>query len=257
VPKPQRPNLAFVPGFMQRGDAWRGIAALISERYPSACLDPRGGTWEACLAEVVEATRGAVAVGYSFGGRLALHAALSERGEPAGLVLVGASAGIEDRAERDSRRLADEELAAWMEAESIERVVERWESLPVFHGQSQALVAAQRPGRLSHDPPTLARLLRSGGQGARRPLWHRLGELECPLLAVAGVRDSKYVDAARRMAAAAPRGRTAVLPGAGHAPQLEQPERFAALLLEFLDEHFGERVRLDRDAAAGSGGHLE
>jgi pimeloyl-ACP methyl ester carboxylesterase len=82
-------------------------------------------------------------------------------------------------------------------------------------------------------------MLRSAGQGACPPLWHRLGELECPLLAIAGEADERYARAAERMAAAAPAGAAAVVPGAGHAPQLEAPEATARLLLELLDEHLG------------------
>ena len=47
------------------------------------------------LGELAEVGRGAVLCGYSLGGRLALHAALRDPGAYAGLVTVGASAGIE------------------------------------------------------------------------------------------------------------------------------------------------------------------
>lgn len=211
----------------------------MAERYPSTCLDFRSHTLEGRIAEVRAALGpGDVAVGYSMGGRLALHAALRRpMPELGALVPVGASAGIEDEGERAARRGADEDLAAWIEAQPIAAVVRRWERQPVFASQPKALVAAQRRGRLSHDPVQLAMLLRTAGQGACPPLWERLAELRAPLLAVAGERDERYVAAARRMATLAPRGRAAVVPGAGHAPQLEAPEATAALLLDLLDEH--------------------
>ena len=31
--------MLFIPGFMQRGDAWRPVAELLPERYPSRLLD--------------------------------------------------------------------------------------------------------------------------------------------------------------------------------------------------------------------------
>lgn len=116
---------------------------------------------------------------------------------------------------------------------------------------------AQRPGRLSHDPGLLARLLRTAGQGALPPLWDRLGLLGCPLLAVAGERDAPYAKAAERMAALALRGSARLVANTGHAPQLEAPESFAGLLLEFLDEHFGERRLGDLDPEPRSSRHGE
>lgn len=225
---------------MQRGEAWAGVAERVGERYPSTCLDPRSHDFEGRVGEITAACPpGSVPVGYSMGGRLALHAALREPDRFAALVLVGASAGIEESGERAERARADSQLAVWMESQPIESVVDRWESNPVFATQPPELVQAQRPGRLSHDPADLAGLLRTAGQGACPPVWDRLGELQCPLLAIAGEHDQRYAQAAERMAAAAPRGAAAQVPGAGHAPQLEAPEATARLLLELLDQHLG------------------
>lgn len=241
------PRALFVPGFMQRGASWAAVAELVAQRYPSACLDFRTHDFDGRLAELRgAASPGSVAVGYSMGGRLALHLAALEPDRLAGLVTVGAAAGIEDPDERERRREADAELAAWMEDASIEEVVARWERLPVFAGQPEELVERQRAGRLSHDPAQLARLLRSAGQGARPPV--RLACLPMPILALAGERDERYVAAGRRIAELAPQGWTRTVADAGHAAHLEQPEAVAALVLEFLDQHLGERGVVDRDA---------
>lgn len=242
------PTLVFVPGFMQRAAAWAPVADRVAQRYPSTLLDFETQSLSERVQEIAAAATGAVAVGYSLGGRLVLHAALRHPGRFAALALVGASAGIEDPRERRARRAADESLAAWIECHPIERVVARWESSAVFASQSPELVAAQRAGRLSHDPVKLAALLRSAGQGALAPVWHRLGELELPLLALAGADDRVYADAVRRMAAAIQGARSVLVPGSGHAPQLERPAEVAAALLEFLDEHFSERGLVDRHA---------
>ena len=208
---------------MQRGDAWAQVAERLGERYPSVLLDRADST----------APEGAAVVGYSMGGRLALHAALAEPSRCRALTLVGVSAGVPDP---DARRAADEELAAWIEASPIEAVVDRWERQPVFATQSPGLVAAQRPGRLSHQPAELARLLRTAGQGAMPPVWDRLPELDLPVLCMAGALDETYVAAGRRMASLLPRGTLRTIPEAGHAPQLEEPDAVAAELRAFLDE---------------------
>jgi 2-succinyl-6-hydroxy-2,4-cyclohexadiene-1-carboxylate synthase len=226
------PTVLFVPGFMQRGEPLLGMRGL----------DFATWTFEERIGELLAAVESSSAVvGYSMGGRIALHAALRAPDRFEALVLIGVSAGVDDPEER---RRSDESLAAWIEQHSIEEVVERWEAQPVFATQSEALREQQRPGRLSHEPRDLARLLRSAGQGATPAVWDRLRELRMPVLLIAGERDQKYVAAAHRMAGLLPRARLEVIPGAGHAPHLEQPE----LVAELLDEYFGDRGVVDREA---------
>jgi 2-succinyl-6-hydroxy-2,4-cyclohexadiene-1-carboxylate synthase len=225
----------FVPGFMQRRDAWRPVAELLPERYPSSLLDHDEHTFEGRLEEIAGAGERAVLVGYSLGGRLVLRAALRAPDRYAGLVTVGATAGIEDAGERSARAQADEKLAGWMERSPIEDIVAVWERQPLFADQSDSLVEQQRAGRLAHDPQQLASLLRTAGQGALPPIWDDLHRLDLPYLALAGDRDERYAAAARRLAELAPQGRFALVETAGHAAQLQRPEAVARLLVEFLE----------------------
>jgi 2-succinyl-6-hydroxy-2,4-cyclohexadiene-1-carboxylate synthase len=224
----------FIPGFMQRGDAWRPVAELLPERYPSRLLDHAEHTFERRMGEISESGAD-VLVGYSLGGRLALRAALRSPDSFSAVVLVGSTAGIEEGPLRVARAAADEKLASWMEAMPIEDIVSLWERQPLFADQSDALVESQRPGRMSHEPRSLALLLRTAGQGALEPVWNELRSLELPLLAIAGARDEGYTAAAKRIASVAPNGRVAIVEDTGHAPQLQQPGEVARLITDFLD----------------------
>ena len=124
------------------------------------------------------------------------------------------------------------------EQHTIEEFAERWEAQPVFATQPPEVVSAQRSGRLAHEPARLAQLLRSAGQGMFEPVWHQLESIDCPVLAVAGELDTRYADASYRIAERVKHGRARLIAGAGHAPQLERPGEFTAVLLDFLDEHF-------------------
>jgi 2-succinyl-6-hydroxy-2,4-cyclohexadiene-1-carboxylate synthase len=77
-----------------------------------------------------------------------------------------------------------------------------------------------------------------------QPVWDRLPTLGCPVLLMAGEHDQRYATAAHRMAERIPEARVRIVPGAGHAPQLEQPE----LVAQFLDEYLGDRAVVDREA---------
>jgi 2-succinyl-6-hydroxy-2,4-cyclohexadiene-1-carboxylate synthase len=237
-----RPAIVFIPGFMQSGSAWAPVADLLPQRYPSLLLSHAEQTFQGRLREIAEVGEGAILAGYSLGGRLALHAVLRHPELFTGLVTVGSAAGIEAPGAREERAQADAKLAAWMETQPIDAIVDIWERQPLFADQSETLVQQQRRDRLIQDPRALALLLRTAGQGALEPVWQRLHTMRVPLLAVAGERDQAYVQAARRMARGAPAGRAAIVEAAGHAAHLQQPQAVAALLSEFLDEHLGQRA---------------
>jgi 2-succinyl-6-hydroxy-2,4-cyclohexadiene-1-carboxylate synthase len=232
-------RVVFVPGFMQRGQAWRAVAELLPERHEAVLLEHRAHDLDGRLAEIAAVGQDAALAGYSLGGRLALHAALRDPGRYAALVTVGASAGIDDPAARAARAEGDERLATWMEGRQIEDIVSVWERQPLFADQSDALVEDQRAGRLAAEPLQLASLLRTAGQGAMAPVWNELHRLRLPVLALAGDRDQRYTEAARRLAAAVPSGTARTVEHAGHAAQLQRPDAVASLLVDFLDEHFG------------------
>jgi 2-succinyl-6-hydroxy-2,4-cyclohexadiene-1-carboxylate synthase len=175
--------------------------------------------------------------GYSMGGRIALHVALALPERIDRLVLIAASPGIEDAAERAERRAADLALAERIEAVGVAAFAEEWGSQPLFGGQDPRVSAAAHADRLRNTPAGLAAALRGLGTGAMEPLWARLPELAAPVLLVAGELDGKFAGLAGRMAAAVgPNARVALVPGAGHAAHLEQPERFGDLVERFLEE---------------------
>lgn len=246
---PTDPDVVLVPGFMQGARSWDAVLERIGRRYSARAIEHAAHDLNGRLAEIeAAAPRGAALVGYSLGGRLALHAGLraaGDRGRYGALITLGASPGIENPSERAERRAADEALAAWIESSPIEDVVARWEDNPALGGQPPQLVAGQRADRLARDPADLAALLRSAGQGAMEPAWDQLEGLELPLLALAGERDHRYVEAATRMGVMAAAGRARFIEDAGHAAHLERPEAFSAALLDFLDQHLGQRRLVD------------
>src|SRR4051812_50211779 len=88
---------------MQRGEAWEPIAArLAGPSYSSTCVDFETWTQEERVDELLsKGPPRAAVVGYSMGGRLALHAALREPDRLCALVLGGGTDGIQDPAERE------------------------------------------------------------------------------------------------------------------------------------------------------------
>jgi 2-succinyl-6-hydroxy-2,4-cyclohexadiene-1-carboxylate synthase len=169
-----------------------------------------------------------VLAGYSMGGRIALHAALGLGERVRRLVLVGASPGLADPAERAARRREDEALAARLVAGSLEAFLREWAALPLFAGMPRGVAEQADADRRRNTAAGLAAALRGLGTGVMPSLWERLPGLAVPVTLVVGARDAKFRAIAERMAAALPDARVVVAEGAGHAVQLEAPDVVAA-----------------------------
>jgi 2-succinyl-6-hydroxy-2,4-cyclohexadiene-1-carboxylate synthase len=236
-----RETLVLLHGFTQTGRSWDAVlAALEPGRYRALAPDLRGhGTaarerpvsFDAVAADVLAAVDGEFALaGYSQGGRLALHVALTTPQRIRRLVLLSTTAGLEDPGERAARRAADEALADRMAASTIEALAGDWARQPVLAGQSEQVRRAAHADRLRNDPAGLAAALRGIGTGTMTPLWERLGALTMPVAVLAGERDAKFVALGRRLADGLPAATLTVVPGAGHSLPLEAPEAVAAAI---------------------------
>jgi 2-succinyl-6-hydroxy-2,4-cyclohexadiene-1-carboxylate synthase len=219
-------DVVFVHGFTQTPASWEPVAQRVDapSRAPTV---PMAHDFVAA-AHALGMGRGVYA-GYSMGGRLCLQLALDHADLVEQLVLVSASPGIANLAARAARGEADERLAQEIERDGVDAFLERWLAQPLF-----ATLPRDRSGideRRAHNTvEMLTYQLRVLGQGAQPSNWDRLDELPMPVLLIVGELDAKYVDIARRMAAAIPQARLEVIAGAGHACHLEQPEAVAHLL---------------------------
>jgi 2-succinyl-6-hydroxy-2,4-cyclohexadiene-1-carboxylate synthase len=227
--------IVFLHGFAGTPRHWdRVLASLAPGRFEPIALDitqadPLTPDGVAALVAASTPERFIIA-GYSMGGRLALHAALAMADRVSRLVLVSASAGIDDPAARAARRAADDALADSIEGDSIDSFVERWSAVALFEGDPGWVKDEVALEERRCAPGVLAQCLRTLGPGAMEPMWGRLGELRMAAAVLAGERDSAYVAAGRRLAAALGDATLAVVAGAGHRLALEAPVAIADAL---------------------------
>jgi 2-succinyl-6-hydroxy-2,4-cyclohexadiene-1-carboxylate synthase len=231
----------LIHGFTQSGPAWDPAADRLVDRFSVTTVDcpGHGGSsdvaadlWEGA-ALIGDACGRAAYVGYSMGGRFALHLALARPDLVSSLVLVSATAGIDDAAERAERRRSDEALAARVEGEGVEAFVAWWLSLPLFATLPAGGAAVD--SRVGNTAAGLASSLRLAGTGTQEPLWDRLGELRMPVLVVAGTLDAAYLARAERLVAGI--GTNAALvavEGSGHSVPLERPVELADAVATWL-----------------------
>jgi 2-succinyl-6-hydroxy-2,4-cyclohexadiene-1-carboxylate synthase len=241
-------RVVLLHGFGQTGRCWGPLAAALARDHEVVRLDAPGHAGSSAVAadlpttgRLAAAAGGrAIYVGYSMGARMALHVATEAPEAVRALVLVGGTPGIEDDGARAERRAADVAQAAHIRSEGVDAFVDRWLALPMFAGLPPE--ARFEDERRRNTAEGLATSLELAGTGSQRPLWDRLAALEQPVLAVAGEDDARYAEIAGRTAAAiGANARAATVAGAGHSAHLEQPARFSALLLGWLDQAEIER----------------
>jgi 2-succinyl-6-hydroxy-2,4-cyclohexadiene-1-carboxylate synthase len=254
------PPLLLLHGFTGSAATWRPFAEafagfrriavdLIGHGGSDAPADERRYAMERCiddLTAVLDALgiERAHVVGYSMGGRVALHLAAAHPERMALLTLESTSPGIADPEERRLRAAQDRALADDIEREGVAAFVERWEALPMWASLSRLppdVRSRQREQRLRNSARGLANSLRGMGAGAQTPLHERLGEIARPALLLAGRLDAKYAAMAREMAARLPDARVTIVPDAGHAVHLERPHEFARAARDFLTARTEER----------------
>jgi 2-succinyl-6-hydroxy-2,4-cyclohexadiene-1-carboxylate synthase len=195
---------------------------------------PEPGDFGSTARAIGDAGGPGVYAGYSMGGRLCLRLALDRPDLVHGLVLVSATPGIENAAERAARVASDERWAALAERDGIEAFLAAWLAQPMF-----ASVPAGAPGladRRRLTPTFVAACLRRLGTGAMEPMWDRLPELTIPVLLVTGTRDEKFTAIARRMLDRLPDAVHREI-DAGHALPLEQPTALGELVSDFASSH--------------------
>jgi 2-succinyl-6-hydroxy-2,4-cyclohexadiene-1-carboxylate synthase len=234
-------TVALAHGFTQTARSWHRIEELLTDRVDTetvavdlpghgAASEVHTDLWGAA-DHLVDAAGTATYVGYSMGGRVALHAALAHPTKVRRLVLIGATAGIDDPAERAARRAADEQLARRIETEPLGDFIDSWLTNPLFAGLPAE--AAQRDDRLRNTPAGLASSLRLCGTGTQESLWQRLGEITVPTLVLAGEHDAKFRALGERLADGIADSRLCVIGGSGHSVHLEQPEATVDAIVEF------------------------
>lgn len=172
----------------------------------------------------------AVLAGHSFGGMVALDFLANHPEQVAGLVLIGTSPMF---GSRDGS----------FEVVFLERLLG-----PLDAGRSMADLAPEVAAPMLGDDPACSGLAEAAFRRTpeaayrvsvkamlgfdRRAL---LASIAVPVLLVAGEKDRNVpLKTMQRMHEAIPGSRLEVLPGAGHLPHLERPERFDQLMRDFL-----------------------
>ncbi len=244
------PRLVFAHGFTQTGTSWKQIAEhMAGLGHECVIVDmPGHGDSANVRADLrrsadMLATVGGTGtyIGYSMGGRVALHTALMYPHLVKRLVLIGANPGIDDDDVRAERRNADDALAERLIEVGVDAFLDEWVTQPLFGGV--ALSPEDRADRLRNTPEGLANSLRLAGTGAQGSLWPRLRELTMPVLVMAGSSDEKFIAIGEQLADAVREGKFVSIADSAHAAHVQQPWLVSAAIAAWLPPRPARRAR--------------
>lgn len=169
---------------------------------------------------------GDVLIGYSMGGRLALHALIDSAAPWSKAVIIGADPG----SGLDIERVARDTAWAALARVDWDEFCRRWAEQPVFGGKVMPWGREADTARRE----AIACGFEEWSVGRQEDLRPRLAELELPVLWIAGAEDQKFAEIAREVSALMPAGRCEIVPGAGHRVPWDQPELVARAIQSFL-----------------------
>ena len=190
--------------------------------------------------------KGSVLIGYSMGGRLALQFACRYPEHLSGLVLIGATPGLQDDTARSNRQTWDHKTAERIRQLGVERFYNEWQKMPIIETQKQIendIKIDMRAHRLAQSVEGLANSMTHFGTGTMPSCWDALSDLTLPTLLMVGENDVKYLDIARQMLARLPEetAECAIILGSGHCAHLEQISQSAGVLKKWLKSRFSWR----------------
>ncbi len=225
---------------------WRGLAKQLAVsgigtravdlwRFLDCCPMPLTDFSKALNADAsggVFRGSGRALLGYSMGGRMALHALLENDHPWQAAVIVSAHPGLENENGRAARRAHDAGWATRALTGNWQQFLDAWNAQPVL--ANTTIRDPQASGRLMQRRREIARSFVDWSLGAQEPLWDRLGEISIPVLWIAGENDLKFRALAEKACALIPKATLAIAPAAGHRVPWEVETWFAEKASGFL-----------------------
>ncbi len=171
-----------------------------------------------------------ILLGYSLGGRLALHACVRRPDLWEATIVVGADPGLESEQQKSLQLDRDRNWAERLKREPLEKLADEWDEQPVFCGLKNQ--APRNPGEM--DASKLSRQFEVFSKGLQQNLVPELANLKTPpVLFLSGEKDQKYQKIGEELAKSSPVVKAQVVADAGHRVPWENPETFVQVLIDF------------------------
>jgi len=238
-------NIWCIHGAMQTPSVWDSFGKNLATKNPNLELvsedlsdgDFKGFEhWTDDFSKRVQeqgAGEKSFLLGYSLGGRLALHACLERPDLWLGLVVVGADPGNGSKEEMLRKLEIDQEWAAKLRNEPLEKLIKEWDDQKIFCGiQNPAprKIEDLNSSKISHQFKVFSK-------GRQRNLVPELSQIKNPpILYLSGEEDEKYSTIGKELASFCQSVEFRVIPDAGHRVPWENPSEFYLAVSDFVKQ---------------------
>jgi 2-succinyl-6-hydroxy-2,4-cyclohexadiene-1-carboxylate synthase len=171
-----------------------------------------------------------ILLGYSLGGRMALHLLLQQPELWDAAIFVSTHPGIQDKNEKHQRQTRDHAWAKRFEMEPWDTLLQDWHAQDVFGGHRVERKENQFNRQILSD------VLRNWSLGAQDFLLPFLKDVAVPILWIAGEKDHRYSEQARSLSLKHPLSKVWISPNVAHRVPWEAPELFQNEVNQFLIE---------------------
>ena len=233
------PAILLSHGYSATLEMWRGQIAPLSQRHQLILWDMRGhgqtdspgdpsaysedATVEDMAALLDNAKAGAdraIVGGLSLGGYMSLAFHLRYPQRVRALLLFDTGPGFKNDEARAAWNRRAEETANTFETQGLASLQSRSREMAMSTHRSAAGLARAARGMLAQRDASVIK---------------SLPDIKVPTLIIVGADDAPFLAPTDYMAAKIPNARKVVIPHAGHASNLDQPEMFNQAVLEFLE----------------------
>jgi pimeloyl-ACP methyl ester carboxylesterase len=248
--------VVLLHGYALNSTMWEFQKPVLSSQYKVITVDLRGfgqsscsGRWSSDImaedvADIITELklRDCVIVGFSMSGPVAFKMVLNNADKISKLVLVSSILPSAGRApkniqtEEDNRELEALILhgpEAWAEAMGLRDgplIGNTFRRNPAAKAVWEAMLAR-------HNADYLRCMMEARRQWPVPIDWRaKLPRIACPTLIIAGAQDARFIDASKLMARVIPDARLEIVSGAGHMVNLERPDEFNRVLMDFLED---------------------
>lgn len=251
-----RVNLFFLHGFLGRPSDWAVVKAHLPQQegfriftpdyFKETALGPQHTfeTWASNFTKLVE-TLGCggdrnILVGYSLGGRLALHALEKKPNLWSKVVLVSTNPGFNDphesfdptSEERRQRWMNDSYWAEEFLKAPWDMVIRNWNAQPIFGGGETEPIRIEK----EYSRETLSLALTQWSLAQQKNMRGLLQKEHQKILWMVGERDERYMEMSRRLQEEVTGLTAEVIPAASHRILFDSPkdlgERIRRLVLQ-------------------------